>query len=441
MKGAYVMISRVSIVRSLAVVLLLSCTGVDSMAQTKNVADDALSTEDRLRIKIVEWRGGEGRYHEWEVFTGEYMVGGNGRILLPLIGEIDAAGRTTAAVSSDIADRLQARASLINRPEASVELIQHRPVYVIGEVDKPGQVEYRSALTVLQAVAVAGGLFRRADDGLMRLERDRIGATGALESARRELRRLLAKQARLDVEVDGGDTINVPASLSGFSDAVQLIEEQRRILDTRNEVVNSRVKSLTELGDLLKKEQISLDRKLQVQQRQIDLAKRELSGVGSLVEKGLSVSSRQFALERTAADLESRLLDLETASLRVKQDIAKAERDIVDVRIERQARVAAEQQDNLAAIDQATARIDVAVRLVDEATQVAPMLALERWKRDAGAPVYSVVRNVEGTIQEIQVDETTFLRPGDTVRVRKVSAGDDNAALGAPSELRSETRQ
>lgn len=427
-------VARRFVAIAMAVALLLPQAAFAQSAQ------DTLRPDDRLRIKIVEWRAGEGRYHEWEVFTGEYLVGGNGQILLPLIGEVHAAGRTTAAISEEIADRLQKRASLINRPEPSVELVQHRPVYVIGEVNRPGQVEYHSGITALQAVAMAGGLYRRAEDGLLRLERDRIAAAGELERARRELRRLLARQARLDAEMEDKAAIEMPAAMNGMPEADRLIDEQRVIFKARNEALQSKENALTELGKLLRTEGESLTRKIGVQQRQVRLANQELEGVGGLVDKGLTVASRRFALERTVADLESRLLDLESASLKVKQDIARTERDILDLRNDRQAQVAAERQENLAAIDQVTVRIDTSAKLMDEATEVAPMLALERWEREAGEPVYSIVRNTDGQAQETRIDEKAALRPGDTLRVRKASAADGTAAGGPPPETRAATR-
>lgn len=419
---------------ALAAVLTAALPLPDAGAQQ---SADILGAQDKLRIKVVEWRAGEGRYHEWEVMTGEYVIGGDGKLILPLIGAVPAAGETTATLSASIADRLQERASLINRPEPSVEIIEHQPIYVTGEVDRPGQVQYRSGITVLQAVSVAGGLYRRIDGGLLRLERDRIAAAGTLESARRELWRLEARQARLDAEARDEEKVATPATLDGVRDAEQLMDEERQIFETRREGLRSKLAALDELRKLLEGEGVSLARKLEVQQRQIDLARRELGDVGKLVEKGLAVSSRQFTLERTAADVESRLLDLETSVLRVKQDIAKAERDALDLRTDRQAKVAAERQENLAAIDQAKAKRDMAAALVDEATELAPMLALDRWRRDTGTAVYTVMRSVDGRIEEKEVSETTVLRPGDLVRVGKVSAAADAPELTrAPAESR-----
>ncbi len=68
-----------------------------------------------------------------------------------VVGEIEASGRTTSEIASDIADRLKAKAGLATRPDASVQIVKYRPYYVMGSVEKPGEYEYRPQLSVLQA--------------------------------------------------------------------------------------------------------------------------------------------------------------------------------------------------------------------------------------------------------------------------------------------------
>ena len=81
----------------------------------------------------------------------------DGRISLPLVGEVMAAGRTPAELTGILRKVYEQE---LKKPEVAVivrSFAQHR-VYVDGEVEKPSEVELRGPLTALQAIASAGGL-------------------------------------------------------------------------------------------------------------------------------------------------------------------------------------------------------------------------------------------------------------------------------------------
>ena len=94
--------------------------------------------------------------------SGEFQLDGNGRISLPLLREIKAAGLTVSELESTITSKLTPD-YLIN-PKVSIEVLNYRPFFIIGEVRNPGQYPYVSGMTVLTAVALAGGYTYRAKD-------------------------------------------------------------------------------------------------------------------------------------------------------------------------------------------------------------------------------------------------------------------------------------
>ena len=117
-------------------------------------ADYTLAPGDQVRIITF----GE------DTLTGEFRVNDSGNIALPLVGAVRAAGMTPAHLESAVADALQ-RAGLVGHPSVSVEVTAYRPIYVLGEVNKPGQYPYQPGMTVVTAVAVAGGFTYRAIEG------------------------------------------------------------------------------------------------------------------------------------------------------------------------------------------------------------------------------------------------------------------------------------
>jgi polysaccharide export outer membrane protein len=96
-----------------------------------------------------------------EQLTGEFRVDDSGRIAMPLLGPVKAAGLTTSQLENEVAQQLQSR-NLYKNPSVAVEVINYRPIFILGEVNRPGQYPYQPGMTVVTAVAVAGGYTYRA---------------------------------------------------------------------------------------------------------------------------------------------------------------------------------------------------------------------------------------------------------------------------------------
>lgn len=113
--------------------------------------DYSLGPGDKISIKVL---GSDD-------ITGNYTVGDNGTISIPLIGELKAAGLSRAELEQEIASKLAQ--GYIANPKVSVAILTYRPFFVLGEVAKPGGYPYVSGMRVLNAVALAGGYTYRAN--------------------------------------------------------------------------------------------------------------------------------------------------------------------------------------------------------------------------------------------------------------------------------------
>lgn len=144
-----------------------------------------LGVADKVRIIV---------FNE-EKLGGEFIVNADGTIGLPLIGNVQVAGRTTAEVSNDVT-HLYADGYLRD-PRISIEVLTYRPFFILGEVTKPGEYPYSNGLTVMNAVATASGYTYRASKGEVYIKK-----AGESEEHKVKL--------TAGLEVGPGDTVRIP---------------------------------------------------------------------------------------------------------------------------------------------------------------------------------------------------------------------------------------
>jgi polysaccharide export outer membrane protein len=119
-----------------------------------------------IHLERVPYKLGTGDQVKVIVFgeadlSGTFQITPQGTIAYPLIGEIGAAGLTLETLTTSLTQRLSA--GYVRQPRVSIEVLNYRPFYILGEVNQPGTFPFSSELTVMNAVATAGGFSYRAD--------------------------------------------------------------------------------------------------------------------------------------------------------------------------------------------------------------------------------------------------------------------------------------
>jgi polysaccharide biosynthesis/export protein ExoF len=376
-----------------------------------------LDVMDKLRIRVAEWRTAEGQVRDWSTVSGDYTVGASGTVSLPFLGELAVSGKTTAEIADEVGAKMQQLFGLRDRPSASVELAQYRPIYLAGEVQTPGEYPYAPNMTVLKAISLGGGL-RRGDTG-QRFARDFIRAEGDTSVLVAERYRLLARRARLQAEIAGNAAIAMPEELKNMPDGAELLASETALMQTRDKRLTLQLTALADLKTLLSREIESLAKKSETQSRQLKLVESDREKVYNLTEQGLTVSSRRLAIEQQVADLQAALLDIDTASLKARQDISKATQDETDLRNDRDAQLAQELQNTERELDTIALKLSTSRDLMAEAMMQSTADAVLS-KQTVASVSYSIVREEGGKTSEITADENTKILPGDVV---KVSAG------------------
>jgi polysaccharide export outer membrane protein len=127
----------------------------DASLPLLSAEDYRLGSGDDLRISVF----GQ------EDLTGRFVVTPQGTVAFPLIGEVKASGLTIPELSTLLTEKLQA--GYVLQPRVSIEMATYRPFYILGEVGRPGTYPFSAGLTVMNAVATAGGFSYRANSQLV----------------------------------------------------------------------------------------------------------------------------------------------------------------------------------------------------------------------------------------------------------------------------------
>lgn len=149
-------------------------------------------------LAITFWRD--------EKLSRDVVVRPDGKISLPLLNDVTAAGFTPEQLTGALA---QAAAKYITEPDVSVIVkeIHSRRVFVVGEVTTPGAVALSGDMNVLQLIAVAGGLHEYADKKNIVIIRTERGQEKRLKFNYDDV--LDGKNTKQNILLQPGDTVVV----------------------------------------------------------------------------------------------------------------------------------------------------------------------------------------------------------------------------------------
>lgn len=163
----------------LAQFLLIAIFSLPALAQE----DYILGPGDKIAIQV---------YGESDLSV-EALLGSNGKINYPFLGELVISGLTVKEVEALITQGLK-NGYLVN-PNVYAQVESYRPFYIHGEVKKPGAYPYNPGMTINQAIALAGGLTERASENKIFLFK--------------ENEKTKQIKANMDTKVAAGDTIKI----------------------------------------------------------------------------------------------------------------------------------------------------------------------------------------------------------------------------------------
>lgn len=395
------------------------------------MADPGLMPHARISITAAQWIASEGIFHHWPELEGEFTIGADGTLRLPMVGSVAVSGHSTDQVATRIAATFAEKIGLGAPPEIVVSVIDYPPIFLVGQVVSPGQYPFMPDLTVLKALAAGGGIDRPGSDGI----RTQVELLGEQRDLSNRILRTEARIARLEAEQSGAEAIDL-AGLSSRTDttaqAGSIAAEEGTLFEARANALRRERAALDELTQLLSAEIDVLGEKAAMLDAIIERTDTELEGIASLVERGIATVERRSGLETMLSNLRAQRLDQTTAITRARQGLAATERDRVALDEERQASITEELQDTRAELERLRILIEISERrLLLSRSEIGGTDAARYW----------ITRLTEDGQQTIPATEASMLVPGDVLRVEIPGAAQPSSPFSetpqAPAQLSS----
>ena len=128
---------------------LAACASMPPLGNTTE-AENRLASGDKIRVQV----------YEHPEFSGDFVIAADGSISVPTAGAVALAGKDLRQAETEVALKLKQE---LNKPQVSINMLEYRPIYVLGQVTQPGQYPFMSGMKVLNAIALARGYTYRAD--------------------------------------------------------------------------------------------------------------------------------------------------------------------------------------------------------------------------------------------------------------------------------------
>lgn len=357
---------------------------------------------DKLRIRFLD------RYDRADL-NGDYTIGESGQLRLSRLGLFDVRNMTTTEIEQSVRESVESRGEKLGY--FYIEIAECRPIYVSGLANRPGAYPFVSGLSVVHAVALAGGIYRSPATMASESLRELSKASETLE----KLKQPIARKARLEAELKGLDKIAVPADLVDLDpiNAKDIIAREQASLEANREMDAREESSLKGMVTFSQSEVDSFDAEIATMNDRIAEQSKLFERLKALHNQKI-VNVALFNQSLVNLDSVQRDKQLAIAGVaRAKASLEKARKDLLMVRLTAKSRV----NRDLAETDGEISRLKA---LAEQQQRLASRLgrSTARSATNDDAVRYRIMRrNPAGVLVSMSATETTPLLPGDIVQV------------------------
>ncbi|MGF9764224.1 polysaccharide biosynthesis/export family protein [Microvirga sp. 0TCS3.31] len=381
----------------------------------QNLAPYSLRNGDVLEMAVVGV----------PALTRRATIGDDGKLHVPVLGQVDANGRSLSELQQQL-ETLLVEKNVVKRPSVSLSIVEHRPVYITGDVSKPGEYRYRPGMTIRNAVALAGGY------DLLRLETrgapsELLEARGQAAAAAIELVRFTARAARIRAQIANQKKLTPNADVGSDLDPALLASiwanEGRQLeADLKGEAMSqAHLERMIKLGQeqVATLEQAERQSEASLQQQEADAARSR-----ELLQRSVGTVSRAEETQRALTQVRVQLADARARSTEARKELNEHARNLEAFDEQRTSKLISALQE--AEIEAGKAR----ARSESERSRV-ELAELGRTKRSEVGVTATVYRQAEGSTEKQDAALDTVLRPGDGVEITAVKTG---ALADTPSD-------
>jgi protein involved in polysaccharide export with SLBB domain len=343
--------------------------------------------------------------------TGEYAVQEDGTINLPLLGAFPVADRSLKEVQADLARSFEA----LGGGFVTILAVERPAVYVVGPVKASGAYKYAAGMTVLHAVALAGGFDRPVIDAWQKIESVREGAK--LQGSHQRLMRLLARAAVLRAERDGKAPA-VPTrlkELAGEKDALAILVEEAALRNTTAAASRARDSALLAALDNAKAELEILQDRVAPIDEHIKLRAARVASLQDLKQRGVAPQPLVLQAHGDLTNVQERRQEALIAIALSKQRLARAEQERTKHQVD--TRIGLNRE--LAATEQEIALAEKAASASESVLGAMPQVA----SANGVALSFEIMRRSSQGLTALAVTSTSELQPGDLVHIRTGGEG------------------
>ena len=350
----------------------------------------------------------------------------NGRVQVPLAGDLQAAGLPLAELQERLRDALSTNfyqqrlpdgrnaQLVISRDEILLRIVEYRPVYLLGDVSRPGETPFRPGMTVLQAIALGGGYdlqrFRMSNPVL-----ESIDLRSEIDVLRNALARAQVLAMRLEAERAGASAFNpepseVAAAPPLFREIVALETQQFTVrrTDFQNE--------LASIQQLRQQAEAKLRSLQEQQRREVEGARADASEsdrLRGLVREGVANTARAVETRRLSLLSSTRALQTSVEIEQTRREQEELARRVQMVTTQRDTEILRSLQEAIVQVATARSRLAAA----NEKAMFTSMLRSQLGRGRAGRPEITVNRQLAEGRARLVLGEDAPLLPGDVIEV------------------------
>ncbi|MGO4126593.1 polysaccharide biosynthesis/export family protein [Inquilinus sp. YAF38] len=349
-----------------------------------------------------------------ETLTGRFRVGPDGMIGYPLLGEVDVGGLSTTEIAKRIGVELEEHVPAGKAISVSIE--EYAPVFVLGEIEKPGPYPYRPGMIALELLAVGGGL--KQPTLAMDNSRLQLISTEQDYTDNQLLRfSLQVRRARLKAEMDGAEDFSfvLPThdSVQDIDALNRIVESEKNLFTVRKASMESQDRAMLAQRASYEQEIATLEQAIKLHSDELALLAEDVKAMQTLADQKLTQLTRLRETQRSYSVAQRDMLEQQSYLARAHQNLL----DIEQRRVELRSKQSDEDATGIREADLEIARSDQ--RMASLLTTLAEMQRQATTASEAVATLtttYTITRLVDGQYQEVAADERAEIKPGDILR-------------------------